>query len=685
MPKYRSHGQLDDPHVEDGDSAFIGLDQETEPTLLKQGMVQIAENVRFEEGVIKSRKGLTLLKEVENTGKALVRFLDPNNLREDMVIVTTKGISSYLSGSVLINPWDTNEDIFDEAEYVWADYNEIDSDFDDPLGESDFVNGTHCFDKIIIFSNDSRPRIWNGNPDLPVENLSTRPADESVDFACPDAAFGMYFANRLVVPYRDDSPTTVAFSDILELNQFTNLNTFFCNKGTSDKTVGFAPFSENQVLVLNKHSLHLINNCHALASASTNYEVSRQYGCAGSRAFAQNGSYTYFVSNEGSIQVLVPSSDPAKGLGISISKITLDQEPLSKPITPFIETVNLEHVDKSLVHYHRNKVYFCLPVNGSTEPNAICVYDSLNSQWVSIDTFEDPNFKIVDINSLNETLFILTADKFYSYETNTSDDGELIKSKVRTRDFLMGTREIKKFARGTLNYILGDDAELSVKTYTKNPDSILQSRIQTSFKTTEPVLYDSLKILEDFDIFLKNEIWHVDTLSDSQMTVSNAKPSDFIAANLDSTSDIYASNIIRIISEVVVYHETTDELLTLPKDTFYIVSGTDPFKIEYGSENYLGLGTINRGTIFEKVDLTTVDLPERSLTLNYIFDQSQRGTNWQLFASILGSTNFARFSARNRGHSASIEVSNNSSSIDIKGVSIEGFIHAGKALGNYNT
>ena len=50
-------------------------------------------------------------------------------------------------------------------------------------------------------------------------------------FACPNAPFGMYFANRIVVPHYDDSPSTVAFSDLLDASTFSLINTFYANKG----------------------------------------------------------------------------------------------------------------------------------------------------------------------------------------------------------------------------------------------------------------------------------------------------------------------------------------------------------------------------------------------------------------------------------------------------------------------
>ena len=168
----------------------------------------------------------------------------------------------------------------------------------------------------------------------------------------------------------------------------------------------------------------------------------------------------------------MPSSDPAKGtLGIAISKVTLDQEPLSKPITPFMERVNLEYIRKSIVYYHKNRVYFCLPIDGSSELNAIAIYDSLNSTWVSIDTFEDEFFAIRDINSIDNQLYLLTDKKVYKYETGATDDGNSILAKVRTRDYMMSTRDVKKFVRGTISYSAEEGSALTIRTLTKSPDS----------------------------------------------------------------------------------------------------------------------------------------------------------------------------------------------------------------------
>ena len=61
MGKFRSVFQNDDPFIEDGDIAFKGIDQITEPTRLEPSVIQEAENVRISEGTAISRGGLKLV------------------------------------------------------------------------------------------------------------------------------------------------------------------------------------------------------------------------------------------------------------------------------------------------------------------------------------------------------------------------------------------------------------------------------------------------------------------------------------------------------------------------------------------------------------------------------------------------------------------------------------------------
>jgi hypothetical protein len=350
------------------------------------------------------------------------------------------------------------------------------------LGEGDKAQAIQAFDKVIIFTKDRRPKVWSGTTGENVTELSAVPADSSVDFVCPNAGFGNYISNRLVVPHISDSATTVAFSDQFEENEFDVKNTYFCNKGTSDETIAITNYAENQALILNKRSIHQVNNTHALGASSTNFEITRQYGIAGPKSWVQNGSYIYFVSNEGNIQVLVPSSDPARGLGIAISKITLDQEPLSKPVTPIIERINLNAIESCVVHYTKNKVYFALPIDGASGPNSILVYDSLLTTFISLDTYQKNDFRILDINSLGDEIYLLAEDGLYLYEDNNlhNDGGFNFVTKFKTRNYLMGSRGIKSFKSGSVGYDVASGNKVEIKTNTIDPDQTLICKDQTA-------------------------------------------------------------------------------------------------------------------------------------------------------------------------------------------------------------
>lgn len=61
MTRYRSHGGLDDPSIEDGDNGFIGFASGVSPESLAAGICSLAENCRFDKKVARCRKGIKLL------------------------------------------------------------------------------------------------------------------------------------------------------------------------------------------------------------------------------------------------------------------------------------------------------------------------------------------------------------------------------------------------------------------------------------------------------------------------------------------------------------------------------------------------------------------------------------------------------------------------------------------------
>ena len=513
MGKFRSVFQNDDPFIEDGDIAFKGIDQITEPTRLEPSVVQEAENVRISEGTAISRGGLKLVfvnpvpaTIFTNKVTQLVTYSPPLGVERLLVMGGEVG-QYFITDTSLSNP---NANVAFPTEFEWRFANNINTPNVAYFNYAFRV--IQAYDQLIIFpaySTGSRPFVWDdtmanaqvlggthtmylqdengGYVDLS-GNASAVPVQDPSFMVCPQASFGIYFQNRLIVPWFDDSPTSVAISDSLNNNLFKKTNTFFLNKGQGDVILSLCPYLEDQVLVLCRKSIHIISNISTLESGGRATEITRQLGIAGTNSWTQNGSYIYFISNEGDIQVMVPQLDPSKGLGIAISKVNLDSEPLSKKIPNILKRVNVSAIDTSILHYHKNLVYCALPLDGATRPTHIVVYDSLRSEFISLDTFSDklsanqnPQFTICDIHTFRDEVYIATDREVYKYSELKRDESEDIEFKLTTRNYLAQDYGTKKFVGGKINFDLGGQ---QVKTEgifygkRKSPDLVVGSKIK---------------------------------------------------------------------------------------------------------------------------------------------------------------------------------------------------------------
>jgi len=67
--------------------------------------------------------------------------------------------------------------------------------------------------------------------------------------------------------------------------------------------------------------------------------------------------------------------------------------PLSAPIDDIIAKINVNAVSNSVAVYFNNRYYLAVPINGSTTNNCVLVYNFINKNWESIDTYQ-PGFDI---------------------------------------------------------------------------------------------------------------------------------------------------------------------------------------------------------------------------------------------------------------------------------------------------
>ena len=237
----------------------------------------------------------------------------------------------------------------------------------------------------------------------------------------------------------------------------------------------------------------MINNI-ATTSAANTYEITRQHGCVARKSIAQSGPQTFFLSDNGVI-VLSPGTDPAKGLGVAISKISGETIPMTRPIQDKFDEVNFAAADKSCGVVYDNKYYLAVPTGSSQIPNSIFVFDLLSNSWISASdsypamagslAFHVDDWVICSHGSAptRRRLFACNDTGFYLMEENSIDDSgrkigstsesgtTAIAGKLVTRSFTFGDINVKSWKRGQLGANTVNADAFNIKVNTLDPDS----------------------------------------------------------------------------------------------------------------------------------------------------------------------------------------------------------------------
>ena len=486
MTRYRSYGQLDDPVVVDGDNGFVGINSYLEPTSLKQGFVQTSENMRLLGDEAEVRKGIDFLAGSISGGLitysagteqvfASTLFSDPATGTEFLVVATrTKAI-------------------------IWNDANNSGIGIDYPGSEvvasADGASFVQALEKLILFRGKNKtPLEWDGDYSSPTDFVVKANASPgSGNIQCPNTDFGLFFRNRLIIPQPTDSNYTVLMSNLLDSDVYTTGDAQFrINKGSADFLVGFIPYQEDQLIVFFRNSIHLINNIATVSAANT-YEITRQHGCVARKSIAQSGPQTFFLSDNGVI-VLSPGVDPAKGLGVAISKVQGETIPMTQDIQDQFDQVNFKYADLSCGVVHDNKYYLAVPVGSSTKPNKVFVYNLLTSTWISVDSypamFGSLAFQVDDwvicshgSNPTLRRLFACNPTGWYLMNENNLDDSNrkigsssesnttAITAKLVTRNFNFGDQSVKRWRRGQLGVDTAENDAFTIDVNGDDPES----------------------------------------------------------------------------------------------------------------------------------------------------------------------------------------------------------------------
>ena len=372
MARYSKYGPLDDRVVAEGAHGFRAIDSYLESTTLKGGFVATSENFRLDGDTATVRKGLDFL-----AGGVSLTY--------------SAGTEQVFASGIFSDPLTGDEFLIvatkDKA-ILWNDSNasglNIDYDGSEVVAVADGATFTQNFDKMILWrGKDKRPLEWDGDLTKTGSNINSSfdPKTGSASgagIACPNSDYGLSFRNRLIIPQVTDSLYTVLMSDLLASDNFTTADSQFrINKGSADYLVGFYPYMEDQLIVFNRNSIHLINNV-ATTSAANTYEITRQYGCVARKSIAASGPQIYFLSDSG-VMVMQQGLDPAKGLGVAISKVSGEAIPLSQQIQDQFADVNFANASGAAGIVVDNKYHLALPgTTTSTTNDRVFIYDILN-------------------------------------------------------------------------------------------------------------------------------------------------------------------------------------------------------------------------------------------------------------------------------------------------------------------
>ncbi len=482
MPRYEPLGRMDDPIASEGDRGFKGIDSYLEPTTLQGGFVETSENMRLDGDIAEVRKGIEF-----KSGAVSLTY--------------SSGVDEIFCSTLFSDPATGNEYIAAATKdkvILWNDSNNtglyVEYTGSEVVAAADGASFCQSLEKLILFRGTGKdPLEWDGvftdtNGDGTVDStfdLKNNASPSAGTVECPRTTFGLFFANRLIVPQPSDSAYTVIMSELLDTDEFrASTSQFRINRGTADRLIGFTPYLENQLLVFFRNSIHLINNV-AVTSAAAVFEITRQRGCVARKSIAASGPQIYFLSDDG-VFTLQQGLDPAKGLGVAISKVSGEAIPLSRPIQDQFKDVNFAAAEKACGIVFDNKYFLAVATGSATDNTKVFVYDILNTAWTSIDSFPS-GFVIDDFvtvlhgsNPTKRRLFAVNDKGWHLVDEaatditgtigNASTTSTAITAKLKTRSFTLGNMEVKSWKRGQLGCELNNGDAFTIKVNTTDPD-----------------------------------------------------------------------------------------------------------------------------------------------------------------------------------------------------------------------
>jgi hypothetical protein len=325
----------------------------------------------------------------------------------------------------------------------------------------------------------------------------------------PAPEFAVYHQRRLVMPFQfsvNESVNSytsrgiideVIASDILDSDTYDQIYAQYrFNAGEADFTVGLHSFSEDNLMVFNRNSIHLISNTTSLQAASTKL-LTDEVGCVARQSIQQVGSQVIFLSDNGVYSTQFFDEYNLRGT----------ETPLSEPINETIKRINKDQSSQAVAVYFDNRYFIAVPLDDALRNNAILIYNFLNKQWESIDNVDSTDWDIENlivagegsqrgvyaINRLGGIHRIdarLQGDDLINVSIGGSNETKDVKGSITTRQYTFGNMSRKNWKEFQMHVESSADntSNFDLSAETENPDGNFTLGTLTSFNGGEDLL-----------------------------------------------------------------------------------------------------------------------------------------------------------------------------------------------------
>lgn len=218
----------------------------------------------------------------------------------------------------------------------------------------------------------------------------------------PAPPWGVYHQRRLIVPYyyttsgSSGSETVtsrnvrdeILLSDIFDSDTYDRiLNQLKVTAGIADYLQYVHPFTEDNAVIFNRNSIHLMMGLSGSLNDISLKEITREAGLVAQKSVVTIGNKIFFLSDNGIYATQFEDLYNLRGAGL----------PLSDPINPLIKRINPDYAHNAVAVYHDNRYWIAVPIDGSTRNNAILIYNLLNEGWESMDLIDQSGWNISNL------------------------------------------------------------------------------------------------------------------------------------------------------------------------------------------------------------------------------------------------------------------------------------------------